>query len=81
MLKTGSKGLKSSWPSNGSAVQLKQKSGQSPVKALSPQSAHGSKRVRLPFKSSPSQTKSSKGKEKQKPSSQGRLHLRRNLVR
>ena len=35
-----------------------------------PEGAHGAKRVRLPFKTSPSQTKSGKGKGKHKPSSQ-----------
>ena len=41
-----------------------------PSEPSQPEGAHGSKRVRLPFKSNPSQTKSSKGKGKHKTSSQ-----------
>ena len=41
-----------------------------PSEPSQPEGAHGFKRERLPFKSSPSQTKSSKGKGKHKTSSQ-----------
>ena len=41
-----------------------------PSEPSQPEGAPGSKRVRLPFKSSPPQTNSSKGKGKHKPSSQ-----------
>ena len=41
-----------------------------PSEPSQPEGAHGSKRVRLLFKSSPSHTKSGKGKGKHKPSSQ-----------
>ena len=41
-----------------------------PSEPSQPEGAPSSKRVRLPFKSNPSQTKSSKGKGKHKPSSQ-----------
>ena len=41
-----------------------------PSEPSQPVGVHGSKRVRLPFKSSPSQTKSGKGQGKHKSSSQ-----------
>ena len=51
-----------------------------PSEPSQPAGTPGSKRVRLPFKSSPSQTKSSKGQGKHKSSSHD-FHLRRILVR
>ena len=86
MLKTGSKSWKSSWPNNANVVQLKRKSGQSPLEALGPQSLH-SRRARLAlskygFRLSPALRRPSQAKGRRSASLPVmRLHPRRTLVR